>query len=77
MELSQDGIRTLKTIGRLLQSKNQLPDQIVKIQVQPGECYPEAVLRTLYGLPADRQRVLDDAAIFANETEDAESSFFA
>lgn len=77
MELSQDGIRTLKTIGRLMQSKNQLPDQIVKIQVRPGECYPEAVLRILYTLPAERQRALDDAAIFAMEAEDAETQMAA
>ena len=72
MELTEEGIRTLKTIGRLMQSKNQPKDQIIKIQVGPGECYPEAVLRVLHGLPADRQRVLDDAAIFSMETEDSE-----
>lgn len=72
MELSQDGIRTLKTIGRLMQSRNQPPDQIVKIHVSPGETYPQAVLRILHGLTAVRQRELDDAAIFIIEAEDAE-----
>lgn len=72
MELSQDGIRTLKTIGRLMQSRNQAPHQIVKIKVQPGESYPQAVLRILHGLPPARQRELDDAAIFVTETEDSE-----
>lgn len=72
MELTQEGFRTLKIIGRLMQSKNQLPDQIVKIQVRPGETYPQAVLRILHGLTAARQRELDDAAIFAMETEDSE-----
>lgn len=77
MELTEEGIRTLKTIGRLMQSKNQPKDQIIKIQVGPGECYPEAVLRVLHGLPADRQRELDDAAIFAMEAEDAETQMAA
>lgn len=75
MQLTEQGIRSLKTIGRLMQSRNQAPHQIVKIKVQPGESYPQAVLRILHGLPSARQRELDDAAIFAIETEDAESSF--
>lgn len=77
MELSNQGIRTLKVIGRLMQSKSQPPEQIIKIRVEPGEKYPEAVLRVLYRLPADRQRELDDAAIFAMEAEDAETQMAA
>lgn len=77
MELTNEGIRTLKIIGRLMQSKTQPPNQIIKIELKPGENYPEAVLRVLSELPAERQRALDDAAIFSMETEDSEYNMAA
>lgn len=69
MELSKQAVEWLLAAGRIIQSRHQGNPYRKRIEVKPGEKYPEAVIRVLAQMDGDDQIRLYELVDFAVETD--------